>query len=395
MKPVKQVVLLHAYSRRNSGDGLLVDLSVALLREALGAQTRVAVIAADPASFPEYDEVYAAPVLGHAGAARVRQALAACAGRASHGVAQLQARLDAADLVVGVGGGYLRARTAAQAVKLEIGHMLQMRAARAAGKPTVYLPQSIGPALAGGRALSDGFGARLTELLGGFSSVFVRDDRSLSFMARAGNAMRAPDLAVLEFERQHDAVLARAAQRDGAVRHVALVLREAPSWDQHKRLHYAHAVRRLGRLLAGQCRLSYAVQSTGRGNDDAAYYRRLGIDAPLPSLKQLLAGDTPDVVVSVRLHGALEAILHGVPAFHLSYERKGFGAYGDLRVGDWVANAASFDADAIAAHIFAAHAVPGFWQSAAGGLAAIRASRAGIVDTLRRAAHLREERDAC
>jgi polysaccharide pyruvyl transferase WcaK-like protein len=386
MRLVKQVVLLHAYSRRNSGDGLLVDLSVALLREALGAQTEVAVVAADPASFPEYVDVCAAPVLGHSGAARVAQALAACAGCASHSAAQLRARLDAADLIVGVGGGYLRARNAAQAVKLEIGHMLQMRAARAAGKPTVYLPQSIGPAPAGNGALSAGFGARLTGLLGGFSSVFVRDDRSLSFMAPAGNATRAPDLAVLEFERQHDAVLARAARRDGSVRHVAVVLREAPAWPEHKRLHYAQAVQRLVSLLAGQCRVSYAVQSTGRGNDDAAYYRRLGIAEPLPSLKQLLASDTPDVVVSVRLHGALEAILHGVPAFHLSYERKGFGAYGDLNVSDWVANAASFEADAVAARIFAAHAVPGFWQSAAGGLDAIRASRAGIVDTLRHAA---------
>jgi polysaccharide pyruvyl transferase WcaK-like protein len=166
------------------------------------------------------------------------------------------------------------------------------------------------------------------------------------------------------------------------------VLRDAPAWPQHQRLHYAQAVQRLAALLAGQCRLSYAVQSTGRGNDDAAYYRRLGIAETLPSLKQLLASDTPDVVVSVRLHGALEAILHGVPAFHLSYERKGFGAYGDLNVSDWVANAASFDADAVAARIFTANAVSGFWQSAASGLDAIRASRAGIVDTLRRAAQV-------
>jgi hypothetical protein len=43
--------LLHAYSARNAGDGLLVDLSLALLREAFGPQTRVSIMAADPESF--------------------------------------------------------------------------------------------------------------------------------------------------------------------------------------------------------------------------------------------------------------------------------------------------------------------------------------------------------
>ncbi len=165
-----------------------------------------------------------------------------------------------------------------------------------------------------------------------------------------------------------------------------MVLREAPSWNGAQRMRYAQSVSRLATLLAKECRLSFAVQSSGRGNDDVAYYHRLGIHTVLPGLKQLLADDTPDVVVSVRLHGALEAILHGVPAFHLSYERKGFGAYGDLGIDDWVANAADFDADAVAARIFQPHAVESFWHAASSGLGAIRASRDGIVDTLRRAA---------
>ncbi|HEY4351900.1 MAG TPA: polysaccharide pyruvyl transferase family protein [Paraburkholderia sp.] len=386
MKQSKQIVLLHAYSRRNSGDGLLVDLSVALLREALGERTQVSVVAADPASFPEYDDVMAAPVMGYTGRARLAEAAAVCSRWPMRSVAQLRERLQAADLVVGVGGGYLRARTRAEALKLELGHMVQMRAAKASGKPVVYLPQSIGPACAGSAAVSSAFGARLTGLLSAYSTVFVRDDRSLSLLAGTGRAERAPDLAVLEFERRHEAVLARAALRSNAVRHVALVLREAPSWDAAKRRHYAQSVQRLAGLLGSQCRLSFAVQSTGRGNDDAAYYRSLGIEAPLPGLKQLLAEDTPDVVVSVRLHGALESILHGVPAFHLSYERKGFGAYGDLHIDDWVDNAAAFDADAVMERIFRRDAISSFWYSAAGGLDAIRASRARIVATLRQAA---------
>jgi polysaccharide pyruvyl transferase WcaK-like protein len=388
MKQSKRVVLLHAYSRRNSGDGLLVDLSVALLREALGERTQVSIVAADPASFPEYEDVIAAPVMGYAGSARIAEAAAACARWPTRSVTQLRTRLHEADLIVGVGGGYLRARTGAEALKLELGHMLQMRAARASGKPVVYLPQSIGPTCAGSSASSSVFGARLKGLLGAYSTVFARDDRSLSLLASTGCAVRAPDLAVLEFERRHEAVLAQAAQRSSSVRHVAMVLREAPSWDAPKRMHYARSVQRLAELLRRQCRLSFAVQSTGRGNDDAAYYRSLGIEATLPGLKQLLADDTPDVVVSVRLHGALESILHGVPAFHLSYERKGFGAYGDLHIDDWVANAAAFDPDAVVQRIFCGDAIPSFWHAAAGGLDAVRASRTRIVETLRRAAQL-------
>jgi polysaccharide pyruvyl transferase WcaK-like protein len=43
------VVLLHAYSSKNSGDGLLVDLSIDLLKQAFGETTRVSIIAAVPA----------------------------------------------------------------------------------------------------------------------------------------------------------------------------------------------------------------------------------------------------------------------------------------------------------------------------------------------------------
>ena len=50
------VVLLHAYSSKNSGDGLLVDLSINLLKEAFGEMTRVSIIAADPASFSQYPD---------------------------------------------------------------------------------------------------------------------------------------------------------------------------------------------------------------------------------------------------------------------------------------------------------------------------------------------------
>ncbi|WP_250452572.1 polysaccharide pyruvyl transferase family protein [Caballeronia sp. ATUFL_M2_KS44] len=393
MSSIRQIVLLHAYSRRNSGDGLLVDLSAALLREAFGPRVRIAVVAADPSSFPEYDDVLHAPVIADAGARRVEAALRTACRLPTPASAILHNRLASADMIVGVGGGYLRARNGVEALKLELGHLVQARAARDAGKPAVYLPQSIGPATACTPALTARVAARLRHALSSFDAVCVRDDRSQRFLQGHATSVRMPDLAVLEFGRAREAVLARAASREGRVRHLALVLREAPSWSRAQRERYAASVRELIRLAQGECRVSFAVQSTGRGNDDAAYYRRMGITEDLPSLRHLLESDTPDAVVSVRLHGALETLLHGVPAYHLSYERKGFGAYDDLGIPGWVANAADFDAAAVMSHVFASQALPSLWDATEGALGRIDTQRASLVELLRRTAGIESVSD--
>ncbi|HLX01844.1 MAG TPA: polysaccharide pyruvyl transferase family protein [Trinickia sp.] len=372
-------VLLHAYSARNSGDGLLVDLSVALLQEAFGANTCVSIIAADPASFAGYPNVLPAPVLAQRGWRRVAAAASALLPHAIARDHTLLRLLDGADMIAGVGGGYLRARTCIEALKLEAGHLVQLRAAVASGKPAVYLPQSIGPALP-----QAPLAASLKSLLGACSKVFVRDDRSAEFLSDNANTRRAPDLAVIEFARRSESILGEAARTTRShVKHVALVLRAPPSWSREQSERYLHSTSALMQTLSAECRLSVAVQSIGRGNDDSAYYRRIGLDAPLPTLKTLLRMDRPDAVVSVRLHGALEAVLHGVPAFHLSYERKGFGAYGDLGVQDWVVNAADFNADRVANTLFAPEAASSFWHAASLGLARIGDGHAAIVAALR------------
>ncbi|CAG9238464.1 Polysaccharide pyruvyl transferase [Paraburkholderia tropica] len=379
MAATTRVALIHAYSSRNSGDGLLVDLSVGLLKQAFGEDTHVSIVAADPASFAQYDNVYAAPVLADGGLTRLAGAASLFLPmRLNTRANELLRLLDSADVIAGVGGGYLRARNCAEALKLEAGHLLQMRAARLVGKPTVYLPQSIGPSMPAQPLL-----AHMSGLLGQFSSVFVRDDRSVQFLASNANTQRAPDLAVLDFERRSSEIMARAECARPEVKRVAFVLRRAPSWSEAQRRRYETATRKLISLVGAQCEVVYAVQSTGRGNDDLAYYRSIGIDGPLVSLKVLLENDPPDVVVSVRLHGALESILHGVPAYHLSYERKGFGAYADLGVEDWVQNAADFDADDVAQALLGSRAIPGFWARAKAGFEGIRAGRQRVIAGLR------------
>ncbi|WP_186248860.1 MULTISPECIES: polysaccharide pyruvyl transferase family protein, partial [unclassified Burkholderia] len=280
------------------------------------------------------------------------------------------------------GGGYLRARTAVEALKLQAGHLLQMRAARASGKPAVYLPQSIGPVLS-----MRPVDMHLQALLASFDTVFVRDDRSAACLAAYPNVRRAPDLAVLDFAHRHDAILPRAAHTDSPIRHVAFVLRRAPAWSAARRNRYDASIARLVEQVRQSCRVSFAVQSTGRGNDDLAYYHGLGIRDALVPFKTLLEHDRPDATISVRLHGALESILHGVPAFHVSYERKGFGAYADLGLDDWVVNGADFDPSRVTGTLLGPGATKAFWSAACSGLAPIRAARARVIDALRAALH--------
>jgi polysaccharide pyruvyl transferase WcaK-like protein len=324
-------------------------------------------------------DLHPAPVLADTGITRVAAAAASLLPLSLNpSLTGLHHVLRQADLVVGVGGGYLRARSASEVLKLEMGHLLQMRAARASGKPVVYLPQSIGP------VSEPMLGTRLARLLGSFNAVFVRDDRSLAFLQGNANTHRAPDLALLEFGRNANKFIERIHGNGALPAHIALVLRKPPAWSKAQRARYQVSTAALIDRLRAVSRLTFAVQSTVRGNDDRAYYRALGLDAST-SLKSVLHEDTPDAVVSVRLHGALDAILHGVPAYHLSYERKGYGAYDDLGLDDWVANAADFDAAKVADTLLAPGARVRFWRDAGKCIDRMQRERARIVAILQAA----------
>ena len=89
-----RILLLHAYSAHNRGDGLLVDESVALIRSVFD-DVELEVVASDPDSF----SYVGVPVYN------------AKPGRRgwSREYLRVLRNLDSYDLLVGVGGGYLRA----------------------------------------------------------------------------------------------------------------------------------------------------------------------------------------------------------------------------------------------------------------------------------------------
>ncbi len=380
-----RITLLHAYSRHNAGDGLLVDLSLRLIREALGERVRVTLVASDPpsfaASFAGCNAVYPAPVIAQQGWRRAWACGASLLSIPTCGTRGLRRLLGASDVIVGVGGGYLRARTMAESLKLRAGHLVQLCAAVESGRPAIYLPQSIGPVAAVHGSMQSRLADTLACQLGALKRVYVRDHRSMQWLAGNANTSRAPDLAILELGRRLTGA-ETSVQAGQPVRHVAMVLREAPAWSRERREHYQRAIAQLIVLLRRECRVSFAVQSAVRGNDDTRFYRSLRIE-PIGSLQELLRTDRPDMVVSVRLHGALESLLAGVPAYHLSYERKGFGAYEDLGLGNWVQNAAAFDPAVVLDTMLARNAAERFQACLMRRAAELNAQRHGMVRSLR------------
>jgi polysaccharide pyruvyl transferase WcaK-like protein len=344
------VAVIHAYSRRNAGDGLLVDLSLERLERAGVRRTDCEVFALDAASFHDLPHVHQIGVPGRRPSPAMLPAagqLAASAVYVGTGrrlrLGRLPDVLARADAIVAVGGGYLRTGTTVASVGTLLNHVPQLAAASRSTVPTVYLPQSIGPLLGP-------VGALVRRLLQRIDLVCVRDDRSLDELGPGLPAQRFPDLVVLQLSEQ-------LGQAGGASKgdRVFLVGRELTNGRgyEERLVELAH---RLGEV-------TWAAQAEGLGTkSDFSLYERLGVRSD-GRLLDLLEKGSPGVVVSTRLHGAVQALLAGVPAVHLGYERKSWSAYGDLGLPDYVHNARSFDPAAVAAQALELVSDPSaFWK---------------------------------
>lgn len=302
-----KVLLLHAYSASNAGDGLLVTEALEVIEEAFpGAEVDIA------AQHPDTFDLPGVRILD--------------AGISKRGpgrdLLHVLRGMDGYDLLVGVGGGYLRSGTPREGLQTVLAHGPQLWAAGRSSTPSIYLPQSVGP-------FRHGSGAVLRCGLRRLDRVLLRDDRSIT-ESRLDTYDRLPDMALLS----------RRSLRTGemptspTVLSVRKVRGEVPS-DV--------------RTLAGRLRsFDGYVQSRGAGNDDLEAVRSIG-PARIISRDELLDPGSPRrVVVSIRLHGALMAINAGHRVIHLAYERKGFGAFADLGLDDMVHNVNDFDIDLVA-----------------------------------------------
>jgi glycosyltransferase involved in cell wall biosynthesis/polysaccharide pyruvyl transferase WcaK-like protein len=334
------VYLLHAYSSHNSGDGLLVKLSLRAIREA-GFSQRITVVCLDPASFVGYlDDPQLELISLWQFVARTL----------------LHAWLRRAPVFFGVGGGYLRAGTWKEGCKTLVAHGLQIVCASLWGaRSRIYLPQSVGP-------FSTPPGRVLKWLVRHHvDTIFLRDDKSVSELNHR-HGLRMGDLVVLEISKQpHVPPLASTDSPIRAKRRkVYFVFR-----DLSGKPYVDAYIAKLRLLVELTPDADLAVQSAGRGNSDDVFYQRVFGIPSAPSLRDVIRSEDA-VVVSVRLHGSLESVLGGLPSIHIAYERKGQAAYGDLGLSEYAFHAESFDPYAVAASIEKLRHDPApFWQKLA------------------------------
>ncbi|WP_282856114.1 polysaccharide pyruvyl transferase family protein [Pseudoclavibacter helvolus] len=307
-----RVLLLHGYSASNAGDGLLVTESIELIRETFPGPVAITVMAMHPDTFdlPGVRVIDAGLRRPAAIPVYLRELT----------------RLGKYDLLVGVGGGYLRAGHFSEGVKTMMAHGPQLLAAALSRTPSVYLPQSVGPFRGGTRVI-------YSFLLGRLTRIYLRDDRSVT-EAGVSNSVRFPDMALLT---QHYEARSSASPTERPVVTVRTV-----------RGRMSPHVKKLASLLPG---FDSYVQSRGAGNDDTAAVASLGAEHELTRGEYLNPAGPRRVVVAVRLHAALMALNAGHWVMHLAYERKGFGAFDDLGLRDWVVNVNDFNADTVSAKV--------------------------------------------
>lgn len=318
------ILILHAYSRQNRGDGLLVDLTIKMLEPLLASGEDCCVVALDADSFNEAGHALHYPLSFLSGRVGGTLRRISSVGR---DLPALREAARNARLLVGVGGGYLRTAHRMESLKTALAHWPQLRYAARSPIPSIYLPQSIGP-------LNGTIGRGLRRDIRNIDRIYVRDDRSLAEIHDARGVIRAPDLAVLEVG---EATIEPNPPLQGIVC-VARRTRGGTAYDDR--------IKELARLLP---EAQWAIQSEGRGNDDRSYYEDVGLPRDAPTLEEVLSEQRPSVVVSVRLHGSLGALLAGAATINLSYERKGFGAFDDLNLSEYVHPYRRFDPVQVAA----------------------------------------------
>jgi polysaccharide pyruvyl transferase WcaK-like protein len=314
---VPDYYLLHAYSSHNSGDGLLVKLSLKAIRDG-GVTSTITVVCLDKESFAGYIDDANIRLISLAEFLRMQ-------------VCRVFSRRRT--VYFGVGGGYLRASSGPEGWKSLIAHGSQILMSSFGGASRrIYFPQSVGPFdTFAGKALARIVRSRVER-------IFLRDDKSVSELEHPG-ATRTGDLVVLEIAREAEAGTLRVARTSAP--QVYLVFRDLQG--KPYRDAYIDRIRALMTLVPDA---KLAVQARGRGNSDDVFYReQLGVDNVV-MLKDVLA-ERRAIVVSVRLHGSLESVFAGVPSVHLAYERKGRAAFGDLGLDNFVFHASDFDPVAV------------------------------------------------
>ncbi|MES9851875.1 MAG: polysaccharide pyruvyl transferase family protein [Candidatus Thiodiazotropha sp. L084R] len=337
------ILVLHAYSRGNRGDGLLVDLTVKAIKKAIPEETDIVVVAMDAESFNDLYLSVQVPMTSEVRYKRIFSQISTSIKLMFNLVSGRQVSFNnlsklasKADLIVGVGGGYMRSGSWIEGLKACIVHATQAYISSWAKCPAIYLPQSVGP-------LNGVTGKIINRAISGINTIYLRDDKSVSELTQHNGVVRAPDLAIMKLFDIEDSQLNAVEYKN-----VYIIARDLKK-SHNTNKQYISMLNKL-RLLIPEAEV--VLQSAVRGNNDQKFYEKLKWGTQFRSITQAIKDSGPGVVVSVRLHGAIQSLIDGCPSVHLSYERKGFGAYDDIGLQDYVHCATQFDPDLVSKQVF-------------------------------------------
>lgn len=297
-------LLTNAYSAKNSGDGLLVDESIAIVKNA--GLDPSCMLALDPGSFVNKEiEIL------HSDVNRYKFLLELYKGN-------LDIQSRSITQAFAVGGGYLRFPTRKVGLKTYLSHLTQLKALQQNGIAFGMLPVSIGPITF--------FKSEVIEVLRQAKFIAVRDDKSFDELRMLSNVVRIPDLSIL-----HNFSPSQNLNTDFQV---GLIIRGLDYEDWNK------SVKRLADIPNSFLMLQSSV---GRKNNDGDYFKKILPNKEILTTKDAFLIRRPSLVISSRLHGAIMSINQGVPAIHLGYERKSMGVFRDLGLAEFCLPAHKLD----------------------------------------------------
>lgn len=297
-------LLTNAYSAKNLGDGLLVDESLAIIKEA--GLDPSCMLALDPESFANTEmEIL------HSDANKFNFLLKLYKG-------DLDIDSNSINQAFSVGGGYLRFPTRTVAVKTYLSHLTQLKALQKNDIAFGMMPVSIGPI--------NFFKKEVIDVLRGARFIAVRDDKSFDELKMLSNVVRIPDLSILhKFS---------TGQNFNSDFQIGLIIRNLVYEDWSKN----------AKLLADTPNSFMMLQSSvGSNNNDSNYLRKLFPYKEIITTQDAFRFRRPSLVISSRLHGAIMSINQGVPAIHLGYERKSLGVFRDLGLSEFCLPAHKLD----------------------------------------------------
>lgn len=297
-------LLTNAYSALNLGDGLLVEESREVVRDA--GFNPSAILALDPNSFSSLG-------LQLIGAELSQRRLAL-----ELGLGTLTLNEQPFERAFAVGGGYLRFPNRRIASKTYLSHITQFKILSQAAIPFGLLPVSIGPI--------NCFKNEVMKSLSKAEFIAVRDDKSFLELKNLSNVYRIPDLSIL-----HEI---KSDSSTSENRGIGLILRnlDFPNW-----------LRDVRRIIQIPKSFVMIQSSTGASNNDRKFIMKHFPELEIVTTREAFLNKRPLLVISSRLHGAIMSINEGIPAIHLGYERKSFGVYKDLGLSEFCLPADNLD----------------------------------------------------